>query len=109
MDDFSPIFRTNLPKEVMAFPEFPFPPNLPSFIGHELVLKYLEGYANQFGLRKFIKFQNEVISVKPCENEEGLVTWQVVTKDLRNSGAEQTEFFDAVVVCNGYVYYLLIS
>ncbi|KAG6921731.1 hypothetical protein G0U57_005540, partial [Chelydra serpentina] len=26
--------RTNLPKEVMAFPDFPFDPSLPSFLHH---------------------------------------------------------------------------
>ena len=86
----------------MAFPEFPFPDNLPSFMRHGEVLKYLEDYADHFGLRKYINFQTEVISVKPRENMEQL-TWEVITKDLQSFKAEQTGIFDAVVVCNGYV------
>ena len=48
-------FRTNLPKEVMAFPGYPFPENLPSFIRHEDVLKYLEDYSQHYDLQKLIK------------------------------------------------------
>uniref|UniRef100_A0A3B4A8H1 Flavin-containing monooxygenase n=1 Tax=Periophthalmus magnuspinnatus TaxID=409849 RepID=A0A3B4A8H1_9GOBI len=34
--------RTNLPKEVMMFPDFPFDPELDSFIPHQEVLRYLQ-------------------------------------------------------------------
>lgn len=52
-------FRTNLPKEVMAFPDFAFPSTLPSFIGHEDVKRYLEAYAERFGLLKHMKVCKE--------------------------------------------------
>ncbi|CAG0885434.1 unnamed protein product [Darwinula stevensoni] len=44
--------RTNLPKEVMAFPDFPFPEEDASFLHHTKVLEYLEGYAKHFNLYK---------------------------------------------------------
>lgn len=47
--------RTNIPKEVMGFPGFPFPSNLPSFPEHKDVLKYLEDYADNYELHKHIK------------------------------------------------------
>ena len=47
--------RTNLPKEVMAFPDFPFDKELPSFIGHMDVRKYLDAYADHFDLKRFIQ------------------------------------------------------
>ena len=50
-------YRTNLPKEVMAFPDMPFDPSLQSFITHEDVLDYLEKYAAKFNLFKYIKVQ----------------------------------------------------
>lgn len=49
------IFRTNLPKEVMAYPDFPFLKSLPSFMGHREVKQYLDSYADRFGLLKYIK------------------------------------------------------
>ena len=49
---------TNLPKEVMAFPDFPFSEKLPSFMNHEDVLNYLKDYAHHFDLLKFIKVSN---------------------------------------------------
>lgn len=56
-------FRTNLPKEVMAFPDLPFDKDLPSFIRHEDVLAYLETYANMFDLNKFIKVSGSKIVI----------------------------------------------
>ena len=47
--------RTNLPKEVMAFPDFPFDEKLPSFMRHTDVLDYLEKYAAHFNVLKFVK------------------------------------------------------
>ena len=39
----------------MAFPNFPFKKTLPSFIGHEDVLQYLESYAEHYQLYPHIK------------------------------------------------------
>jgi len=39
----------------MAFPDFPFREDLPSFMGHEEVLSYLVSYAQHFDLLPFIK------------------------------------------------------
>ena len=46
---------TNLPKEVMAFPDFPFPSDLSSYISHWDVLTYLQKYVISFNLHPFIK------------------------------------------------------
>ena len=48
-------YRTNLPKEVMAYPGFPFPKHLPSFVVHKDVLQYLQDYAKHYDIEKFIK------------------------------------------------------
>ena len=47
--------RTNLPKEVMAFPDYPFPNQEESFLHHTEVLKYLESYCDHFDVRPCIK------------------------------------------------------
>jgi len=39
----------------MAFPDFPFHDELPSFFGHEEVRSYLVDYAQHFDLLPFIK------------------------------------------------------
>ena len=48
-------FRTNLPKEVMAFPDFPFREELPSFMSHDQVCGYLQDYVEHFQLNQHIK------------------------------------------------------
>ena len=85
----------------MAYPDFPFPKHLPSFISIEEVGKYLENYAEHFGLMKSIRLEHEVVSVKPTHDDDGKQqTWEVVVKNLRNNTTD-TSVFDAVVVCNG--------
>lgn len=49
--------RTNIPKEVMSFPDFPFEKRLPSFVHHTEVRKYLEQYCDQFRVRDHIKVE----------------------------------------------------
>jgi hypothetical protein len=52
--------RTNLPKEVMAFPDFPFPTYPESFVHHTKVLAYLQAYAQHFQLNKYVQFNTKV-------------------------------------------------
>ena len=77
------ICRTNLPKEVMGFPDFPFKPtsyNGKSFIFHEEVLDYLRKYASEFDLERFISVSMlclRVCSVQgliycPCDASNGI-------------------------------------
>ena len=41
--------KTNLPKEVMAFPDFPFPADEPeSFLHHSKIRKYLDDYCDRW-------------------------------------------------------------
>ena len=51
---------TNLPKECMAFPDYPFPTSSNSYLHHTEVRKYLEGYTEHFDLKKHIQFNKEV-------------------------------------------------
>uniref|UniRef100_UPI00358E3199 uncharacterized protein n=1 Tax=Myxine glutinosa TaxID=7769 RepID=UPI00358E3199 len=97
--------RTNLPKEVMAFPGFPFNPQLPSFVLHTDVLAYLDAYADHYNIRPQIKFETFVELVKPAMKEKtgSGVTWEVTTLDLRKQD-RTTEKFDAVIVCNGHYF-----
>ena len=52
--------RTNLPKEVMAFPDFPFATCPESFVHHTKVLDYLESYARHLQLGQYVRFNTKV-------------------------------------------------
>ena len=89
--------RTNLPKEVMAFPDFPFQDLEESFVHHSQVLDYLKQYCEHFQLERFIQFNTMVEKVKPSEDTK----WTVISKCLKTS-QETVEEFDSVMVCNGH-------
>lgn len=94
--------RTNLPKEVMAFPDFPFSKDLPSFMTHQDVRHYLEEYAAHFNLSQYIQFQTGVEYVHP-KTANGQIKWQVsTTKYQTEPPSDSTDEFDAVIVCNGH-------
>ncbi|XP_036366120.1 flavin-containing monooxygenase FMO GS-OX-like 2 isoform X1 [Octopus sinensis] len=95
--------RTNLPKEVMAFPDFHFSQNLPSFITHTNVKDYLIDYANNFGLYAHSKLKTQIERVEMITTNTGSIKWCVTYKDVEDSSAPSTsETYDSVVVCNGH-------
>lgn len=89
--------HTNLPKELMSFPDLPFPPHELSFVPANDVNEYLNLYADNFKLRQFVKFQHQVLRVRPLLDE----TWEVIVKNLPEDRL-QTFTFDVVFVCNGH-------
>jgi len=91
--------KTNLPKEVMAFPDFPFRESGDSFVHHSKVLDYLQDYSNHFGLEKFIKLNTKIESVRPSQGGDRY--WEVVYRCL-NTNSTTNAFFDGVLVCNGH-------
>ncbi|KYM80459.1 Flavin-containing monooxygenase FMO GS-OX-like 3 [Atta colombica] len=93
--------RTNIPKEVMAIPDFPFQDlGGPSFIHHSLIKKYLMSYAKHFNLYPYIKLNTLVKRVEP-ETINGRTLWMVTYESLETK-TETTKIFDAVVLCNGH-------
>ncbi|KAG9160164.1 hypothetical protein Leryth_024535 [Lithospermum erythrorhizon] len=90
--------RTNLPREVMSFSDYPFVVREHgdgrNFPRHEEVLKFLENFAEDFGLVELIRFNEEVEKVKQNDGE-----WVV---ESRNGDVCSKEKFEAVVVCNGH-------
>lgn len=93
--------KTNLPKEVMQFPDFPFPEQEESFLHHTDILGYLEDYAKHYELHQYIKFGCNVEEVKPVEQDEEPTSWSVTVKDLEDS-TTTTTVCDAIFVCNGH-------
>lgn len=95
--------RTNLPREVMGFLDYPFvstdePERDPRrFPGHREVSFYLNDFAMGFGLGESIRFETEVVYAGLVEDEK----WRVKSRTRDDAGIVE-EIFDAVVVCNGH-------
>ncbi|KAM0934339.1 putative flavin monooxygenase, FAD/NAD(P)-binding domain superfamily [Dioscorea sansibarensis] len=95
--------RTNLPRQLMGFLDYPFPGPSESFVdprafpAHEEVLAYLESFARAFGVLEMVRFGAEVVRV--CLARDG-GEWNVEWRSDDGSVAE--ERFEAVVVCNGH-------
>ncbi|XP_055596982.1 senecionine N-oxygenase-like [Uranotaenia lowii] len=91
--------RTNLPKEVMGFPDFPIPRQKASYIPAEDILNFVELYASTFELIGLVKLEHHVIFVEPVDG--GPKKWKVAVKNLPQHKVE-IHFFDYVLVCNGH-------
>lgn len=88
---------TNLPIELMCYPNEPFPENAKSFVEAEEVLKYYENFAEKYQLKNFIKFKHEVVRVRPVRGHK----WELIAKDLL-TGEYETFLFDGILICNGH-------
>ncbi|XP_017090330.2 senecionine N-oxygenase [Drosophila bipectinata] len=88
--------RTNLPKEVMGFPDFEIAKNERSYVRSDEILDFLNQYADHFDLKKHIRFNSYVIRVAPKKN-----MWQVLVKDVTTNQIE-FHYFDKVMVANGH-------
>eukprot|EP00794_Sanderia_malayensis_P018864 gene18864-20764_t len=98
--------RTNLPKQVMAYPDFPFSDDCRTFPSHVEVLKYLQDYASNYGIYDAIRFNQKVTNVMPMPRENAKdhhdnVQWVVKSIDTKD-GLESTEIYDTVIICNGH-------
>jgi len=100
--------KTNLPKEVMCFPDFRYPEAGPSYMHHTTVLKYIEDYAEHFNLKQFIEFSTKVTAVSPIlpvsqlnKEMDRFVQWNVESQNLL-SNKITSEVYDAVLVCSGH-------
>ena len=89
--------RTNLPRDLMAFQDYTFDSSgggddyWQRYPHHSKVLEYLENFAKDFDLLRYIKFSETVVSMV-SENE----AWLVATE----SGHQ--DIFDPVMICNGH-------
>ncbi|XP_015581217.1 flavin-containing monooxygenase FMO GS-OX-like 4 isoform X3 [Ricinus communis] len=107
--------RTNLPRELMGFMDFPFlsrqsdgrdPRRFPS---HREVLLYLQEFAKEFKIEEMVRFNCEVVNMEMVDDNG---KWKVKSKNKNkrlesddNYGDDNgflEEVYDAVVVCNGH-------
>jgi cation diffusion facilitator CzcD-associated flavoprotein CzcO len=100
--------RTNLPRELMAFSDFPFDASAPlagdarRYCGHAEVLAYLTAFADAHALHDSIRFGVRVLRARPlwASATPAGPQWEVTTSG--SDAASSTSVFDALVVANGH-------
>ena len=99
--------RTNLPKEIMAFREFPFSSAIESsFVTHEQVYTYLQDYVNQFDLEPYIHKRccvQQVTVLPDAANGLACNDWKKI--QVQWTDEQQTprsDIFDALCIANGH-------
>ncbi|HYP55723.1 MAG TPA: NAD(P)-binding domain-containing protein [Solirubrobacterales bacterium] len=85
----------NSSRELMSFKALPMPNDYPDYPSHEHIARYFDAYAERFGLRERIRFNTEVVDVKPAGDE-----WEVTVKGA--DGERETLRYRAVLVANGH-------
>src|SRR5215210_4012085 len=82
-------------KERLSFRDFPMPDDYPDFPHHTQIKDYLESYAEAFGLKEHIEFQNGVQHARHLDESAG-GGWEITDQ----AGAVRR--FDHLVVANGH-------
>mmetsp|Transcript_13688 Transcript_13688/g.34420 ORF Transcript_13688/g.34420 Transcript_13688/m.34420 type:complete len:527 (-) Transcript_13688:2331-3911(-) len=110
--------RTNLPRELMAYREFPWGGDgkTMSFVTHKEVKDYLRRYAKAMDLEGLIQYESVVTKLEILESEDEKSTsdgestsWPQIKLEWDSGRSEDdmdttahSEIFDAVCVCNGH-------
>ncbi|KAG0474900.1 hypothetical protein HPP92_014586 [Vanilla planifolia] len=100
--------RTNLPRPLMGFSDYPFPSpedcfsDARAFPAHDEVLAFIEAFASDSGVLNVVRLGAVVVGVARvgnCKNK-WTVEWRHVAQVPLT--ALEKEVFDAVVICNGH-------
>ena len=86
------------PRSLSRFDEMPMPEHYPNYPSKDQVAAYLNGFADEFGLRERVTFNTEVVDVRPTNGDRGLGGWTVTFAD----GTER--HYDGVLVANGHLW-----
>jgi cation diffusion facilitator CzcD-associated flavoprotein CzcO len=90
-----PGVRTQTPRDLYCFSDFPMPADYPEWPSGAQVYAYLCNYAAHFDVLKLIRFNTKVLEASRIDAPTG---WRV---RLADEQGETTEMFDEVVVCTG--------
>ncbi|NP_001171509.1 flavin containing monooxygenase 6 isoform X1 [Mus musculus] len=93
---------TNSSKEMMCFPDFPYPDDFPNYMHHSKLQEYITSFAQKKGLLRYIQFETLVSSIKKCSSFLTTGQWVVVTE---KEGKQESVLFDAVMICSGHHVY----
>jgi dimethylaniline monooxygenase (N-oxide forming) len=89
-------FGVQVQKELYEYPDWPLPDDATSFTPGPELQRYLEAYADHFGLRPHIHLKREVLDVRP--RSDGFAGWALA---IRDEAGQRKEAFDLVVICVG--------
>ena len=89
--------HANSSRHSMQYISFPMPGNYPDYPSHAMIVKYLDDFVDHFGFRDRIRFRTEVTRAEPTAGGG----WDVTVRQ-RDSGAERTRRYSAVLVANGH-------
>jgi len=81
----------------MQYAAFPMPDGYPDYLSHEMIAQYLDDFVDHFGFRGRIRFRTEVTRAEPAPGGG----WDVTAR-RRDTGAEYTGRYGAVIVANGH-------
>lgn len=93
---------TNSSKEMMCFPDFPYPDDFPNFMHHSKLQEYITAFAKEKNLLKYTQFNTFVTSVEKHPDFSITGQWNVTTE---KDGKKESSIFDAVMVCSGHHVY----
>lgn len=89
-------FSTNLPMQIMEFPDFPWRQKQ-SFVHHSKVLQYLVDYAKHFGLLPYIRLEHHLTRLTRTDDDG---QWQVTLCQMKQQHSF-TRTFDILILCPG--------
>ena len=89
-------FGVQVQKELYEYPDWPLPRGTPHFTPGPLFQKYLQDYADHFGVTPHIHLDSTVTGIRP--REDGKPGWSLTVRDQEG---ERQDDFDLLVVCVG--------
>jgi len=89
-------FGVQVQKELYEFPDWPLPPDTPTFTPGPVFQAYLERYGDHFGVRHSLRLGSRVTRIE--RRPDGRPGWLIRSE---TSGEEGAELFDLVVVATG--------
>ncbi|NP_944592.1 dimethylaniline monooxygenase [N-oxide-forming] 5 [Danio rerio] len=90
----------NTSKEMMCYSDYPIPAHFPNYMHNSLIMEYFRMYAENFQLKRHIRFQTRVLHVTPRPDFPHSGQWDVETES--KDGQREKQVFDAVMVCTGH-------
>uniref|UniRef100_A0A8C0D4D9 Flavin-containing monooxygenase n=1 Tax=Balaenoptera musculus TaxID=9771 RepID=A0A8C0D4D9_BALMU len=92
----------NSSKEMMCFPDFPYPDDYPNYMHKRKLQEYIKTFAQKKDLLRYIQFETLVTSIKKCLSFLVTGQWEIV---LEKDGKQESTIFDAVMICSGHHIY----
>ncbi|HYD70335.1 flavin-containing monooxygenase [Azospirillum sp.] len=81
-------------RDNLGYPDFPIPKSMPDFLSHQQFLRYLEDYADHFGVRPLVTFRTAVEAVE--REPDGHWRVRLSTGEARR--------YRTVIVANGHLW-----